>query len=47
MRGSKGIRGKKGNKDPESDQRPKAAEGFQRLPKLLEAPERSQEPREA
>ena len=46
LRGQGGVRGK-GSKAPESDWRPMAAKGFQRLTRLPEAPGRSQGPREA
>ena len=45
--GVRGVRGSKGIKAPESDWRPKAAKGLWRLPRLPEAPGRSQWPREA
>ena len=44
--GARGVRGSKGSKAPESDWRPKPAEGFQRLPRIAEAPGRSQGPKE-
>ena len=41
------MRGSKGSKVPESDWRPKATKGLQRLPSLPEAPGKFQGPREA
>ena len=45
--GIRGSKGSKGSKAPESDWRPMADKGFWRLPRLPEAPGRSQGPREA
>ena len=47
VRGSEGVGGSKLSKTPQSDQRLKVAKGFWRLPRLPEAPGRSQGPREA